>query len=209
MRSAQELWTSNVDVAAACLAHPFVEGIASGGLDRGAFARFVAQDAVFLGRFARAYALCLAKAPDQEAMMAAKVLLDGVFEELDLHASFAAKWDVDLAPTPAPATSAYTDFLLRVAALEPIGYAYAAMTPCMRLYAWLGQQLARRTAPDSPYGDWVSTYAAEGFEELAATLERLLDTYGERSDETVIAAHYRTAMRLELAFFDAMYRGDA
>ena len=51
-------------------------------------------------------------------------------------------------------TAAYTNFLLAVAALEPVGHIAAAMTPCMRLYAYLGQQLAAQTKPDSPYREW-------------------------------------------------------
>jgi thiaminase (transcriptional activator TenA) len=209
MPSARELWDSNVDIAAACLEHPFVQGIASGRLDRRAFARYVAQDAIFLESFARAYALCIAKAPTRHSMEAAKALLDGVFDELDLHASYAAKWHVDLSTAPAAATSAYADFLQRVAALEPVAHAYAAMTPCMRLYAWLGHQLVPITKPDSPYAVWVTTYSAPEFDELAATLERLLDNLGPAGDAATMTAHYRAAMRLELEFFDAMYRNGA
>ena len=34
---------------------------------------------------------------------------------------------------------------------------YAAMAPCMRLYAWLGQSLDADSA--GPYAEWVRTYA--------------------------------------------------
>lgn len=201
--TAAELFAANLDLATACRDHPFLQGIASGALDRRAFAAYVAQDAAFLDAFVRAYALATAKAPDRESMLAFKALLDGGVEELALHRGYAARWGVDLDPEPRPATSAYTDFLLRVAALEPVGHACAAMAPCMRLYAWLGQQLRPVTAASSPYREWVETYADAGFEALAATLERLLDRLG--GDPSTIAAHYRTAMRLELAFFAAAH----
>lgn len=199
--TADELFDANLDLASACREHPFVQGVASGTLDRASFAFYVGQDAVFLRSFARAYALCLAKAPGIEAMTAFKTLLDGVFAELELHAGYAARWGVELDVEPAPATTAYTDFLLRVAALEPPGHACAAMVPCMRLYAWLGEQLASIVVEDSPYREWVDTYADPEFEQLSSTLEALLDELG--GDTVAIAAHYRTAMRLELAFFEA------
>ena len=198
---AAELFDANLDLARACRDHPFVRGIASGRLDRASFCFFVAQDARFLDAFVRAYALGVAKAPDGEAMAAFKALLDGGFGELELHHSYAARWGVDLVPEPAPATSAYTDFLLRVAALEPVGHLCAAMAPCMRLYAWLGRELEPVTAADSPYREWVETYADPGFEQSATALEDLLDRLG--GDPAVVAGHYRTAMRLELAFFAA------
>lgn len=206
MRGA-ELFDENLDLAEACRDHPFVQGIATGALDRGAFCFYVGQDAVFLDAFARAYALALAKAPDREAMAAFRALLDGALDELGLHRSYAERWGADLAVDPAPATRAYTDFLLRVAALEPAGAICAAMAPCMRLYAWLGQQLAPVAAPDSPYREWVDTYAAPEFDALARTLEALLDRLGR--DEAVERDHYRTAMRLELAFFHAAFAGIA
>jgi thiaminase/transcriptional activator TenA len=180
-----------------------VQGIATGRLDPAAFCFYVAQDAVFLDAFVRAYALGLAKAPNRELMGALASLLDGALAELELHRGYAARWGVDLLADPAPATTAYTDFLLRVAALEPVGHLCAVMAPCMRLYAWLGRELDPLTAADTPYREWVDTYADPGFEELAATLESLVDELG--GDPKVLAGHYRAAMRLELAFFSAAY----
>ena len=201
--TARELFDANVDLARACRDHPFVQGIASGRLDRASFCYFVGQDGRFLDVFARAYALGLARAPERQEMTAFKSLLDGVFDELQLHHAYARRWGVDLVVEPAAATSAYTDFVLRVAALEPVGHMCAAMTPCMRLYAWLGRELEPVAAADSPYREWVETYADPGFERLARALEDLLDRLG--GDPAAVAGHYRTAMRLELAFFTAAH----
>ncbi|MGE0796273.1 MAG: TenA family protein [Acidimicrobiia bacterium] len=201
---ARELFDRHRATAEACRDHPFLAGIADGTLPPAAFVFYVGQDAVFLDAFARAYALGVAKAPDRSTMSTWKGLLDGALDELRLHRTYAERWGAPLEPEPAPATAAYTDFLLRVAALEPLGNLAAAMTPCMRLYAWLGEQLAPRTAADSPYREWVDTYAEPGFEALASTLERELDRLG--GDQTVVGDHYRTAMRLELRFFDAAWR---
>jgi hypothetical protein len=67
-------------------------------------------------RFCRAYALALAKSPDQDGLMAFRELLDAAADELRLHQGYAARWDVELNPAADPATSAYTNFLLAVAA---------------------------------------------------------------------------------------------
>ncbi len=204
MGLAEELWKANQDLARACLEHPFVQGIASGDLPLDRFRFYVGQDAYFLEAFTRGYALLLAKSPDREGLLAFKTLLDGALEELRLHHGYAQRWGVDLQPAPAPATSAYTDFLLRTAALEPVGLGVAAQTPCMRLYAYLGAQLQGRTRDDSPYREWVHTYASPDFHRLAQTLEALLDRYG--ADRTRVEAVYRRAMELEYAFFDAAWR---
>jgi thiaminase/transcriptional activator TenA len=198
------LWHRNRVLATAALEHMFVQGIASGELARASFAYYVGQDAVFLDAFCRAYGLALAKSPDREGMIAFKELLDAAADELRLHQGYAARWGVDLHQAADPATSAYTDFLLAVAALEPAGHIAAAMTPCMRLYAYLGQQLAAQTKPESPYREWVEIYSSAEFEALARRLEDLLDRYG--GDHDRLAVLYHQAMELELRFFDAAGR---
>ena len=200
------LWQQNRVLAEAALEHPFVRGIASGELARARFAYYVGQDAAFLDAFCRAYALALAKSPDEEGLIAFRELLDAAADELCLHQGYAARWGVDLHPAPDPATSAYTNFLLAVAAREPVGHIAAAMTPCMRLYAYLGQQLAAQTENESPYREWVMTYSSPQFEALARRLEVLLDRYG--GDHDRLAVLYRQAMELELRFFDAASRWD-
>lgn len=200
MSLAADLWAENADLAAAALAHPFVQGIADGTLPTERFAGYVAQDAFFLESFARGYALGVAHSPDRAALDTFADLLAGVREELRLHGSYAARWGIDLtAVAPLPATSAYTDFLLATASLGGVGLTCAAMTPCMRLYAHLGQSLAGTAA--TPYTEWITTYADPGFEDLAVTLERLLDATAP--DTRAVRHAYRRAMQLEVAFFDA------
>ena len=194
-------WQQNQELVAAALQHPFVQGIASGGLPRTTFAYYVGQDAAFLEAYCRAYALALAKSPDRDGMMVFKELLDATIEELHMHQDYAARWGVDLHQQPAAATSAYTDFVMATAALEPVGHIAAAMAPCMRLYAHLGQQLAAQTEPDNPYREWVTAYSGSEFDQLAGRLEDLLDRYG--GDHDRLSGLYHRAMELELRFFDA------
>jgi thiaminase (transcriptional activator TenA) len=204
MSLAAELWTANADLAAEALAHPFVAGVGDGTLPRAVFAGYVAQDAFFLESFARAYAVGIAHSPDRATLDTFADLLAGVREELALHAGYAARWGIDLVGVePLPATLAYTDFLLSTAFLGGITLTAAAMTPCVRLYAHLGRSLSAETAGD--YAEWVTTYADPGFEELAVTLERLLDQHA--SDVPAVRTAYRRAMQLEVGFFEGAWRG--
>ncbi|RDH75665.1 TenA family protein [Mycolicibacterium moriokaense] len=200
MRLSAQLWSDSADVAAAALAHPFVRGIGDGSLSRELFAGYIAQDAFFLESFARAYALALARSPDTSTLLTLADLLGGVRQELGLHTSYAQSWGIDMAGVqPWPATSAYTEFLLATATTQDLGVIYAAMCPCMRLYAWLGASLDAREA--GPYAQWVSTYADPEFDAIAASLERLLDEQAD--DGPAVRTAYRRAMRLELGFFEA------
>jgi thiaminase/transcriptional activator TenA len=203
MSLAKKLWTENEDLARVTLAHPFVQGLRTGTLPREIFQHYIIQDAFFLDTFARAYALALAHSPDQQGIHDFFELLAGVQEELRLHAGYAEKWDVSLSDvTPDSATLDYTNYLLGTAFLRGTGETCAAMTPCMRLYAFLGQSLAADTEhQEHPYMEWIRTYSSPDFEALATRLESLLDRYAIDTDAVHIA--YRRAMTLEVAFFEA------
>jgi thiaminase (transcriptional activator TenA) len=197
-----ELWADNAYLARAALEHGFVRGLADGTLPRATFQGYILQDAFFLEAFARAYALALARCPDREGLGEFFSLLSGALDELRLHRSYAARWGVEVTATvPRVATLAYTDFLLATAALGSVGDTCAAMTPCMRLYAHLGQSLALSVSDVNPYAEWINTYAAPDFDALAAKLEALLDRYAV--DSPTLRGIYRRAMALEVAFFEA------
>lgn len=200
---AGQLWSANRDLAQRCLDHPFVQGLAQGTLPRDCFAAYVAQDASFLESFARAYALAIAHSPDRSSLLAFHGLLQGVLAELELHAGYAQRWGIDLESTsPLPATTAYTSFLLATAQGGDAGLICAAMTPCLRLYAWLGQQLRAQVGqPQHAYAEWINTYADPDFEQLTRQLEALLDRHAVTG--APVERTYRRAMELELAFFHA------
>jgi thiaminase/transcriptional activator TenA len=208
MSLARALWEENAGLARASLGHRFVRGLGDGTLLLESFREYVAQDAFFLESFARAYALALAHSPDGEGMRQFAGLVTGVLEELRLHESYAEGWGVKLSEVePTAATLNYTDFLLSTASLKSVGETCAAMVPCMRLYAFLGQSLAGEGYDaGNRYAEWIETYADEGFEGLAAKLELLLDRYA--SDTPAVRNAYRRAMELEFAFFEANVVGE-
>ena len=201
MSLSRTLWQANADWAQKIRAQPFVRGLGDGSLPTASFKSYVAQDAYFLDAFARAYAFCLANGTSRDDLYGFSELIAGVVEELKLHKSFTEQLKIDLdRVTPVPATQAYVDFLLGTARRGHLGETIAGMTPCMRLYAFLGQDLAKGTVAPA-YADWVKTYADPGFEALAVRLEALLDRHA--TDTPAVRANYRRAMELEFGFFDA------
>ncbi len=205
MSLSQTLWQDNQEIAIACLQHPFVQGIGDGSLAASKFAYYVGQDAFFLEAFARAYSIAAAKAPDWKAFQVFHTLAAGVLKELNLHESYAQEWGVDLRQVkPGAATRQYTDFLLSTAWSQEPGATAVAMSPCMRLYAFLGQSLAKAGVPQHRYSPWIETYGSTEFEPLAQQLEDLVN--GQASDTPLIRSHYQYAMECELNFFEAAWR---
>jgi thiaminase/transcriptional activator TenA len=91
--------------------------------------------------------------------------------------------------------------LLRTAQQADLGEIVAAMVPCMRLYTFLGIELAAFRDSDHPYAHWIETYSSDEFRGLCERLESLLDEVA--ADSPRIREAYRHALKCELDFFSA------
>ena len=199
----QKLWERNYNLASLSLNTKFVQGIKNGDLPKTKFQEYLAQDYFFLESFARAYGLAVSKSRNKKNIKTLSVLLSGVSEELILHETYAKEWDIDLTTNLiGPATKKYTDFLEEVSLNLSFIEIMSAMTPCMRLYSWLGKKLLNMIS-HNPYKEWILTYSDESFDNLAKSLENLIDEYDEPYDIDQVNFLYKRAMELELDFFNA------
>ena len=93
-----------------------------------------------------------------------------------------------------PATRAYTDYLLRTAALGDYAELVAVLLPCMWGYSEAGQRLSRSSRPsDARYAQWIEMYAAAEFAALAGWCR-------EVCDEIALPAGPQTRDRMQTAF---------
>jgi thiaminase/transcriptional activator TenA len=203
--AAEPIWAAQHD-------HPFVRGIGDGSLDPATFRHYVRQDYLFLIDYARLLALGCARAPRPDEMRRFAELAGAVLGgELELHRSYAAEWGISAAELeaerPTPTTRAYTDFLLRVAALGDYAELVAALLPCMWGYHELAAGLAERGRPaDELYARWIDEYASGEFGELAAWCRGLADRASDSGDRGRMTEAFLTSSRWELAFWDASWR---
>lgn len=210
---------------------PFVMALAAGNLKLETFRHYVAQDVYFLKAYVEAFNLAEECSDDDDAKIGIDELRSSVVKELKMHDSFAQgcmqEWGIDLAKetTPNPATVKYTEFLLatasgRIEGLKALGklttpfektkvaaYTLGAMTPCMRLYAFLGKELLALcgdSGSSHAYKKWIDNYSSEDFKVSTLKTEELLDKLsvtltGEELE--VIEKLYHQAMKLELDLF--------
>ena len=199
----EKLWLNNSELASLSLNSKFVQGIKNGKLPKNIFQEYLSQDYYFLESFARAYGLAVSKSKDKNTIRVLSRLLNGVSEELILHETYAKEWDINLLNnTIKPTTKNYTDFLHDVSKNYSAVEIMYAMTPCMRLYSWIGKSLSSSDYQHK-YKDWIETYSDENFENLASSLEKLIDTYEDSYDVDKASYLYKRAMELELDFFNA------
>jgi len=197
-----------------------VRRLGDGSLPRAAFLHYLVQDYVFLANFARAWALGVVKAGDLEEMRAAAATVDAlVNQEMRLHVTACAAAGIPektlLAAEEEIENLAYTRFVLDAGLSGDFLDLLAALAPCMLGYgeigAWLGD-----FSDDKTYADWIDSYAASDYQALCLSVGRLIDrAAGARLGAAPEASPrwadlcgtFRTATRLEAAFWDMGLRG--
>ena len=203
MSITKNLWADNFEIALLSLNTKFVQGLKNGSLPKKIFQEYLAQDYFFLETFAKAYGLAVSKSKDKYSIRKLSELLMGVSEELILHENYAKEWDIDLSDNYIKKTTKnYTDFLDNTSKSLSSVQIMFAMTPCMRLYSWMGKSLYKKDF-DNKYKEWIITYSDESFENLANSLEKLIDSNKESYDINQAKYLYKRAMELELDFFNA------
>ena len=197
----KRLWKENNDLAFKSLNCKFIRGIRDGNLPKEIFQDYIAQDYFFLESFAKAYGLAISKCSNISSINTLSKLLLGVSEELILHKTYVKKWDIDLTNHHKnQATTKYTDYLDLTSKTLNFIEILVSMAPCMRLYAWIGKNISEKTF-DNPYKDWIKTYSDESFENLAKSLELIIDSYEHPYEFDHLNKIYNQSMLLELEFF--------
>ena len=194
-------------------AHPFVQGIGDGTLDAERFRHFVRQDYVYLVEYARLLSLACARAPRLAWMRRFAELAESTLgSEMDMHREFATAWGISAEELEyeraTPTTRAYTEFLLRTAALGDLAELVAALLPCMWGYAEVGRALAPRSR-DNPYSAWIEMYSSPEFAAHAGWCRALTDELATGLDDTGRARMleaFLQSSRHELAFWDMAWR---
>ncbi|GAA1248709.1 thiaminase II [Kitasatospora nipponensis] len=212
----EELWAAIEPVYAQILDHPFLAGLTDGTLPRAAFRHFVVQDSHYLRDYARALALCAAKAPGEAEVRAfADDAIGALAAEQGMHAQFLDAFG-DTAEQAAaepvlPTTRAYTSYLLATVHGGSFAEAVAAVLPCYWIYARVGEQLLARSSPDPLYARWIATYGDEAFQSVVRRVLELTDRLGEDLSATErrrAVEHFTTTSRYEWMFWDAAWRGE-
>ena len=195
--------------------HPFVQGLGDGTLPEAAFRHYLIQDYLFLIQFARAYGLAAYKADTLAEIRAASDGLKALVEvEMDLHRAYCAEWGLEEAALEAAdadgATLAYTSYVLERGLAGDLLDLRVALAPCVVGYGEIGARLAAdpTTRTDgNPYASWINMYAGGEYQTfMQAEIEALgalAARRGGRARFEGLAATFRTATRLEAAFWQA------
>jgi thiaminase/transcriptional activator TenA len=206
----RQLWGAIEDVYEAILEHPFLRGLVTGDLRREAFLFYVIQDAHYLRDYARALAVCAARAPaDADIQMFAEHAAGAIAVERELHEGFFADagiTETQVARTPmAPTCLAYTSYLLASVYGGSFAEGLGAVLPCYWIYQEVGTELAQRGSPDPLYQRWIDMYGGEEFEAVVRDVIELTDRLEpdlSAVDRALMNERFRTTSRYEWMFWE-------
>jgi thiaminase/transcriptional activator TenA len=208
-----ELWSANRDVYMAILAHPFLQELQRGTLDRDAFAFYMMQDVSYLRAFGQALGVIAAKAPRPEwRTLLEQHARDSVAAELQLHESVFKDYGIARERVagfePAPEAFAYETFMLATAHAQPFGEALSALLPCYWIYLEVGKTLERAGSRDATYQRWIDNYSSAGYERTVQAVLAIINEVAASAPADSRArmhANFRRAARYEWMFWDSAY----
>jgi thiaminase/transcriptional activator TenA len=193
--------------------HQFVLSLASGDLPEACFRRYLVQDYLFLIHFARAWGLAIYKSDTIEEMRRAQRFVAATLDvEIGLHIDYCRGWGLSeaaMASKPeAPATIAYTRFVLDRGLAGDRLDLEVALAPCIVGYAVIGSERIADPATrldGNRYREWFEMYSGSDYQtlarEAAAALDEQFSRRGGEGRFPSLASIFGTAARLEADFW--------
>lgn len=212
MGTTQQLLDYAAEVWAAYNEHPFVLGIQNGTLEKEKFRFYMIQDYLYLGDYAKIFALGVAKATSLSNAMLFSRYISVMNGELNVHSDYMARLgitqeDIDSAKRSLDSLS-YTSYMLRVAYEETEVEIVAAILACAYSYEVIAKKMVENNpaaVDDEFYGSWISGYVSEEYSEENRVLIELLDDMTKPYTPAQIEhlkEVFLACSRYEMAFWD-------
>jgi thiaminase/transcriptional activator TenA len=198
-------------------AHPFIRELAAGTLPLEKFRFYVEQNLMYLPEYARAMAIGASKADDHGTMSLfttdlANILESEIPENRELLRRVLELGAPDRAGgiCMAPATVAYTGFLVSTALRGDRAEIMAAIVPCTWSYGDIASALiAEGVVHDHPvYAEWIRFFGEPAYSEIVERMKADLEVTVGGASETrlpLLSELFTTSTRLERAFWDMAY----
>lgn len=194
--------------------HAFVKALGDGSLPRAAFLHYLIQDYVFLVHFSRAWSLAAVKSETLEEMKICAATVDAlVNHEMSLHVKTCAAEGISEATLfgaqEAVENLAYTRYVMDAGLQGDFLDLMAALAPCVMGYGEIGLRLACSKARDTPYAEWIATYADPEYQAVCTSVGAMIDNavalrighLPAAPRAPVLQDRFNMATRLEVGFW--------
>ena len=208
----EHIWKAGEALYSRILRHPFIRELAAGSLSPDKFARYLAQDELYLPR----YCSLMHRLADLLSGDGDRIFMHGFADaggesEQAMHRLLIERFSVNTAVPPSEVTEAYCSWMESAVTAGNAAVATAAMLPCSWVYNCVGLHV-RSTArlEGNPYREWIEEYGDEAYGRSVMRMVAIADSLAAVSgaaDVERMGKAFLEALGLEFAFWDYGYSG--
>ena len=209
----REVWKKSARIYDSILGLDFLNELSKGTLSNHAFARYIAQDEIYLKNYYnQMYMLADLMEEEQDRNLFLSFAQSGMEGEKALHDMLIEKYGIDTDVKPSMVTAGYNAHICEGIATGNPCIALASVLPCMWIYNQVGLHILNHSKLEgNPYKEWILEYGQEEFTTGVNKVLKMIDVWAAKADKEtreMMDHYYLKAALYEYAFWDYGYHGD-
>ena len=209
----REVWKKSARIYDSILGLDFLNELSKGTLSNHAFARYIAQDEIYLKNYYnQMYMLADLMEEEQDRNLFLSFAQSGMEGEKALHDMLIEKYGIDTDVKPSMVTAGYNAHICEGIATGNPCVALASVLPCMWIYNQVGLHILNHSKLEgNPYMEWILEYGQEEFTTGVNKVLKMIDVWAAKADKEtreMMDHYYLKAALYEYAFWDYGYHGD-
>ena len=209
----REVWKKSARIYDSILGLDFLNELSKGTLSNHAFARYIAQDEIYLKNYYKQmYMLADLMEEEQDRNLFLSFAQSGMEGEKALHDMLIEKYDIDTDVKASRVTAGYNAHICEGIATGNPCIALASVLPCMWIYNQVGLHILNHSKLEgNPYKEWILEYGQEEFTTGVNKVLKMIDVWAAKADKEtreMMDHYYLKAALYEYAFWDYGYHGD-
>ena len=209
----REVWKKSARIYDSILGLDFLNELSKGTLSNHAFARYIAQDEIYLKNYYKQmYMLADLMEDEQDRNLFLSFAQSGMEGEKALHDMLIEKYGIDTKVEASRVTDGYNAHICEGIATGNPCIALASVLPCMWIYNQVGLHILNHSKLEgNPYKEWILEYGQEEFTTGVNKVLKMIDGWAAKADKEtreMMDHYYLKAALYEYAFWDYGYHGD-
>jgi thiaminase/transcriptional activator TenA len=210
----QEIWEKSSRIYNAILKLDFLKDLSEGTLANEIFARYIAQDELYLKNYYHQMnMLAEMMDDDHDRDLFLSFAQSGMEGEAAMHELLIDKYGIDTQVDASKVTADYNAHICEGISTGNTCIALAAVLPCMWIYNRVGLHILNHsTLEGNQYKEWILEYGQEEFTVGVNQVLKMIDALAaDADDETrqMMDYYYLKSALYEYAFWDYGYYGDS
>ena len=209
----KRIWKKSSRIYDGILQLDFLKELSEGTLDKEIFARYIAQDEIYLKNYYHQMNMLADLMSDEmDRNLFLSFAKSGMEGEKAMHDMLICEYGIDTHVESSKVTSDYNAHICEGIATGNPCIALASVLPCMWIYNQVGLYILKHSKLEgNPYKDWILEYGQEEFTIGVNQILKMIDMWAANADKVTLEKmnyYYLKAALFEYAFWDYGYHAD-